>query len=78
MDDSRLTRREVQVLELIGQGCGGRAIAERLAIAYYTVRKHRLSILRKLGLSTAAQLSATAVSGGYIGADLHLRPAGTR
>lgn len=56
----KLTRRERQVVELIGMGLRGRAVAGQLGMAYFTLRKHRLNILRKLGLSTAAQLSAAA------------------
>jgi DNA-binding CsgD family transcriptional regulator len=56
----KLTRRERQVVELIGRGLRGRAVARQLGMAYFTLRKHRLNILRKLGLSTAAQLSAAA------------------
>ncbi|MEA2975802.1 MAG: hypothetical protein QOF19_1322 [Alphaproteobacteria bacterium] len=41
-------------------GLRGRAVAGQLGMAYFTLRKHRLNILRKLGLSTAAQLSAAA------------------
>jgi DNA-binding CsgD family transcriptional regulator len=62
MDEKRLTLRERQVIELIGQGLRGRAIAERLGMAYFTLRKHRLNILRKHGLTTAAQLSAAAAA----------------
>ena len=58
----QLTFRERQVVELIGQGLRGRAIAERLGMAYFTLRKHRLNILRKLDLTTAAQLSAAAAA----------------
>ncbi len=58
----RLTRRERQVVELIGQGLRGRAVAEQLGMAYLTLRTHRLNILRKLGLTTAAQLSAAAAA----------------
>lgn len=58
----QLTFRERQVVELIGQGLRGRAIAEKLGMAYFTLRKHRLNILRKLGLTTAAQLSAAAAA----------------
>ena len=76
MTDLRLTRRETQVVEMIGQGHGGRAIAALLGMAYQTLRKHRLSILRKLGLSTAAQLTAAAVSAGAIEADPDFRCVG--
>ena len=61
-DATGLTPRERQVLELIGQGLRGRAAAARLGMAYYTLRKHRLNILAKLGLTTAAQLSAAAAA----------------
>ena len=57
---TQLTVREQQVMELIGRGLRGRAIAERLGMAYFTLRKHRVNILRKLHLTTAAQLSAAA------------------
>lgn len=58
----QLTLRERQVVELIGQGVRGRAIAGQLGMAYFTLRKHRLNILRKLGLTTSAQLSAAAAA----------------
>jgi DNA-binding CsgD family transcriptional regulator len=62
MDETRLTLRERQVVELIGQGLRGRVIAEQLGMAYFTLRKHRLNILRKQGLTTAAQLAAAAAA----------------
>jgi len=62
MNEEKLTPRERQVVELIGKGLRGRAIAEQLGMAYFTLRKHRLNILRKLGLKTAAQLSAAAAT----------------
>ncbi|MNS73625.1 Transcriptional regulatory protein UhpA [compost metagenome] len=62
IDENRLTDREQQVIQLIGQGLRGRAIAGQLGMAYFTLRQHRLNILRKLGLTTAAQLSAIAAA----------------
>jgi DNA-binding CsgD family transcriptional regulator len=62
MDVKRLTLRERQIVELIGQGVRGRAVAKQLGITYFTLRKHRLNILRKHGLTTAAQLSAAAAA----------------
>ncbi|MTJ83958.1 MAG: hypothetical protein F8N37_23475 [Telmatospirillum sp.] len=61
-DGKRLTPREQQVMQLIGQGLRGREIARQLGMAYFTLRQHRLNILGKLGLSTAAQLSAVAAA----------------
>jgi DNA-binding CsgD family transcriptional regulator len=57
----RLTSREQEILLLIGQAVRGRKIARTLGISEYTVRKHRASIMRKLGLQSAAQLISHAV-----------------
>jgi DNA-binding CsgD family transcriptional regulator len=58
----RLTCREQEILLLIGQAVRGKRIALALGISEYTVRKHRASIMRKLGLQTAAQLISHAVA----------------
>ncbi len=58
---ARLSKREEEVLSLIGQSLRGKQVAQALGISEFTVRKHRSSIMRKLGLRGAAQLIATAV-----------------
>jgi len=45
-----LSRREREVLALIGQRLSSRAIAERLGISPHTINAHRKNIARKLGL----------------------------
>ncbi|MEX2420075.1 MAG: response regulator transcription factor [Acidimicrobiia bacterium] len=45
-----LTRREWQVLELLGEGLDTRQIAARLFVASVTVRSHIAAVLRKLDL----------------------------
>jgi DNA-binding NarL/FixJ family response regulator len=53
IDDSggaALTRREWQVLELLGEGLDTRQIAGRLFVAPVTVRSHIAAVLRKLDL----------------------------
>ena len=57
---ARLSKREEEVLSLIGQSLRGKQIAQALGISEFTVRKHRASIMRKLDLRSAAQLIATA------------------
>lgn len=58
----RLTCREQEILLLIGRAVRGKRIALALGISEYTVRKHRASIMRKLGLQSAAQLISHAVA----------------
>lgn len=48
---AELTRREIEVLELIGKGMRNRAIAEALFLSEKTVKTHVGGILRKLHLN---------------------------
>lgn len=58
---AKLTDREFQVFELIGQGLGTREIAGRLHLSAKTVEVHRVNIKRKLKLKTAPELIHFAV-----------------
>lgn len=44
-----LTRREIQILELIAAGAGNQAIADTLFVSHSTVATHVRNILRKIG-----------------------------
>jgi hypothetical protein len=46
-----LTEREQQVLDLIGQGCSSKAIAQALGLALGTVESHRRNVRLKLNAS---------------------------
>jgi non-specific serine/threonine protein kinase len=61
-----LTRREVEVLQLVRQGCSNREIGERLFISQRTARTHVQNILDKLDLSTRAAAAAYAVEHGLV------------
>jgi len=60
--DNMLTRRELEVLEKIGQGKTSRQIAETLNLSVFTVNNHRKHICKKIGLHSTAQLVAFAVT----------------
>jgi DNA-binding NarL/FixJ family response regulator len=44
-----LTAREIEVLNLVAEGCDNRDIARRLGISRHTVKFHVSSVLAKLG-----------------------------
>ena len=56
----RLTDRELEVFEAIGQGLSTRQIAEQLHRSIKTIEAHREHIKEKLGLKNAAELSRRA------------------
>jgi len=60
--DNALTRRENEILELIGQGKTSKQIANLLGLSVYTVNNHRKHICKKAGLHSTAQLVAFAVN----------------
>lgn len=51
-----LSDRELEVLELIGNGLGSRDIAEKLHLSIKTIESHREHIKTKLGLTRATEL----------------------
>jgi DNA-binding CsgD family transcriptional regulator len=55
-----LSRREAEVLELLGQGCSNPEIADRLYISRKTAEHHVSRILAKLGLRSRAEAAAYA------------------
>lgn len=58
MDDVRMTRREREVIELIGEGLSNKEIAQRLNIATHTVKSHVRNVMEKLALHTRLQIAA--------------------
>ena len=76
-----LTRREREIVALVGEGLRNAAIAERLFISEATVRNHLTSILGKLSLADRFDLAVYAFRHGLVGSPesaalrsrLHLR-----
>jgi len=61
-----LTEREREVTRLIAAGYRTREIATRLSLSCKTIEKHRASVMRKLGLRSAAAVAAYATSHGHL------------
>ncbi len=55
--DDVLTRRERQIVQLLGEGLSNKGIARRLDIAEVTVKTHMSSAFRKLGVGNRLQAS---------------------
>ena len=58
LDDVRMTRREREVIDLIGEGLSNKEIAQRLNIATHTVKSHVRNVMEKLALHTRLQIAA--------------------
>jgi DNA-binding NarL/FixJ family response regulator len=61
-----LSRRELEVLELIAQGSTNREAAKRLYISETTVKTHLLHVYAKLGVNDRAAAVAAGFSLGYL------------
>jgi len=61
-----LTMKEIEIVKHISEGLTSKEIADKLFLSPRTVETHRHNILKKLGLSNAAQLSTWAKDKGYL------------
>jgi DNA-binding NarL/FixJ family response regulator len=59
--DHTLSAREESVIKLIAEGRGNKEIAEVLSISLKTVESHRAAALRKLNLSSTADIVRYAI-----------------
>ena len=60
LEGVRMTQREREVVELIGNGMSNKEIATRLNIAADTVKSHVRNVMEKLALHTRLQIAAYA------------------
>jgi DNA-binding NarL/FixJ family response regulator len=63
---STLTSRECEVLRLVADGRGDKAIAEALVLSEHTVHRHVSNILTKLGCASRSAAVAEALRKGLI------------
>ncbi len=59
--DSELTRRELEVLQLITRGLSNKEIADHLYVSIHTVISHRKNISEKTGIKSASGLTMYAI-----------------
>ncbi len=64
LDAVRLTQRERQVIDLLGEGLSNKEIATRLHVAVHTVKSHVHNVLEKLALRSRLEVAAFSHAGG--------------
>ena len=64
--DSKLTTRELEVLQLIADGHSNKAIADQLNLSANTVAVHRANIMDALGIHKTAELIVYAIRNGLV------------
>ena len=59
--DTELTRREIEVLQLVTKGHSNKEIADQLFVSIHTVISHRKNISEKTGIKSASGLTMYAI-----------------
>ena len=72
MKRTRLTSREVEVLQLIAEGQPNKQAAVELGISVKTVEKHRQRLMEKLNIHDTAGLTRYAITAGIIESSVQL------
>lgn len=62
--DPGLTRREIDIMEFLAQGCSNREISRALFLSEKTVKAHLAAVFRKLGVSNRTKAAMAAVAMG--------------
>lgn len=65
-EPTNLTDREVEILQLIGEGNSTKELADLLHLSQHTIYTHRKNMMRKLGVNSSTDLILTAVNLGLI------------
>jgi DNA-binding NarL/FixJ family response regulator len=64
--ESKLTKREQEIVKLLCEGYRGKEIADKLFISIRAVNSHKTNIFNKLGLSSSVELVRFALEHGII------------
>ena len=63
---TKLTKRETDVLTLIGKGLTTKQMSQQLEIADSTIETHRRNLIDKLGVNNSKELILYAIKNGYV------------
>jgi len=59
--EEHLTKREREIIQLIAEGASNKEVAQKLGVSLRTAETHRANVLRKLNLSSVADLVRYAI-----------------
>lgn len=62
----QLSKREIEVLQLVVSGMSSKQIAEELFLSYHTINTHRKNIIKKVGVKNVSELVIFAQNTGLI------------
>ncbi|MCE3278474.1 MAG: DNA-binding response regulator [Bacteroidetes bacterium] len=65
-DDVKLTRRELQILEMLAEGMTNKEIAEKIFLSRRTVETHRKNLIEKTNCKNSSALIKYAIEKGYL------------
>jgi len=61
-----LSKREIEILKLMGRGLSSKQIAGELTLSINTINNHRKNMLRKTSSANSSDLLNTAIKLGFI------------
>lgn len=61
-----LSKREIEIIQLLAEGLTAKNVAAKLNLSYYTIDTHRKNILLKLGVKNTAELIRYAFKHGIV------------
>ena len=65
-DPSSLTKREIEIIKLIGEAMTTKEMAQKLYLSHHTINTHRKNIMKKLGLRSPIELILYGINTGLI------------
>ena len=66
IEDSHLTKKELEIIQFIAQGYTNKEIAEKAFLSIHTIQTHRKNIFKKLNINNTSELLMFAVKKGII------------
>jgi DNA-binding NarL/FixJ family response regulator len=68
-NEIRLTKRELELLHLVAEGCSNKAIGQRLSVSENTVKYHMRNILQKMQVQNRTEAVHVAMQAGWIASE---------